>query len=82
MRPEDDVAEEAEDEEVPAPAEEEEEEEEVLPMEVAEGGAGDGPREQAGQPAEPQGKGDASAVAGCPGATGIRCPPAVRCTGS
>ena len=29
-----------------------EEEEEVTPMEVAEGGAGDGPREQAAEPEE------------------------------
>ena len=32
------------------------EEEEVLPMEVAEGGAGDGPGEQAAQPDDQQGK--------------------------
>ena len=34
----------------------EEEEEAVLPMEVAEGGAGDGPDEQAAQPDDQQGK--------------------------
>ena len=56
VRHEDAAAEEEEDDPMAPPGEDEGEEEEALPMEVAEGGAGDGPHEEAAQPAEEPGE--------------------------